>query len=346
MQGVLRIVMDSLGVRNYYFASDGKEAVEIIQLRSGTLKAAGSGGIDCVISDVVMPGIDGNMLLRWIRRSEHSPDRFVPVVMISGMVDHRCLTTARDAGLNEFVAKPFSPDIVFKRIQKLIENPRQFVYTPTYFGPDRRRSKGYVEEERRKLTEADCEIVYSGKDPGKFRKDKPPVWLFRMPNRLKEKLNGGDFEFSADGGLADTDILEAAKSQIAEMADDYTDWVKDSITDLVNAHEEAQASFGQAEEQMKIAMEKINLLAHELRGQGGVFGYPLITEFGKSLRNCTGASARVTENLLEFVKAHIDGITAVIKGSMKGDGGALGKEMLESLEAAKKKYSGGPAKAA
>ena len=68
MQGVLRIVMDSLGVRNYYFASDGKEAVEIIQLRSGTLKAAGSGGIDCVISDVVMPGIDGNMLLRWIRR--------------------------------------------------------------------------------------------------------------------------------------------------------------------------------------------------------------------------------------------------------------------------------------
>ena len=107
--------------------------------------------------------------------------------MISGMVDHRCLTTARDAGVNEFVAKPFSPDIVFKRIQKLIESPRQFVYTPTYFGPDRRRSKGYVEEERRKLTEADCEIVYSGKDPGKFSKDKPPVWLFRMPNRLKEK---------------------------------------------------------------------------------------------------------------------------------------------------------------
>ncbi|MAW55767.1 MAG: hypothetical protein CMM69_10110 [Rhodospirillaceae bacterium] len=48
----------------------------------------------------------------------------------------------------------------------------------------------------------------------------------------------------------------------------------------------------------------------------------------------------MTENLLEFIKAHIDGITSVIKGSMKGDGGPLGKEMLESLEAAKKKYSG------
>ena len=147
MQGVLRIVMDSLGVRNYYFAQDGKEAIEILQLRSGTLKAVGSGGIDVVISDVVMPGIDGSMLLRWIRRSENSPDRFVPVVMISGMVDRKCLTTARDAGVNEFVAKPFSPDIIFKRIQKIIESPRQFVYTPTYFGPDRRRSRGFVEED-------------------------------------------------------------------------------------------------------------------------------------------------------------------------------------------------------
>jgi len=35
MQGVVDIVMYSLGVQNYYFASDGKEAVEIIQLRFG-----------------------------------------------------------------------------------------------------------------------------------------------------------------------------------------------------------------------------------------------------------------------------------------------------------------------
>ena len=97
---------------------------------------------------------------------------------------------------------------------------------------------------------------------------------------------------------------------------------------------------------MKTAMEKLNITAHELRGQGGVFGYPLITEFGKSLYDCTGASARVTENLREFVKAHIDSITAVINGNEKGDGGQIGKELLQSLEAAKKKYSGGPAKAA
>ena len=54
----------------------------------------------------------------------------------------------------------------------------------------------------------------------------------------------------------------------------------------------------------------------------------------------------MTENLLKFVKAHIDGIAAVINGNVKGVGGHMGKELLSSLEAAKKKYSGGPAKAA
>mgnify|MGYP001299086135 CR=1 FL=1 len=83
-------------------------------------------------------------------------------------------------------------------------------------------------------------------DPGKFRKYIRPIWLFRMPNRLKEKLSGGDFEFNADGGLADEDILEAAKVQISEMANDYTDWVRETITDLAQAHEDAQDSFGKA----------------------------------------------------------------------------------------------------
>ncbi len=82
-----------------------------------------------------MVGIDGHLLLRWIRWHETSTGRFVPVIIISIMVDHRCLTSARDAGVNEFVAKPFSPDIIFKRILKIIKRPRQFVYTPTYFGP-------------------------------------------------------------------------------------------------------------------------------------------------------------------------------------------------------------------
>ena len=46
---------------------------------------------------------------------------------------------ARDAGTNEFVVKPLSATSLFTRIQWVIENPRHFVTTDNYFGPDRRR---------------------------------------------------------------------------------------------------------------------------------------------------------------------------------------------------------------
>ena len=59
--------------------------------------------------------------------------------------------------------------------------------------------------------------------------------------------------------------------------------MKETITNLVGALEEAQSSLDKAEEQIKGVMERINMLAHELRGHRGVYGYPLISEFGKSL---------------------------------------------------------------
>ncbi len=59
------------------------------------------------------------------------------------------------------------------------------------------------------------------------------------------------------------------KAQISEMSNDYADWVKESITDLAQAHEDVKDSFGKAEEQMKLAMEKLNITAHELRGEDG-----------------------------------------------------------------------------
>ncbi len=67
------------------------------------------------------------------------------------------------------------------------------------------------------------------------------------------------------------------------MAADYSDWVRETITNLVGALEEAQNSFDKAEEQIKGAMERINILAHELRDHSGVYGYPLISEYCKSL---------------------------------------------------------------
>ena len=58
---------------------------------------------------------------------------------------------ARDAGVTEFLAKPISAKGLYQRILNVVANPRPFIKTKTYFGPDRRRntSNTYIGPERR-----------------------------------------------------------------------------------------------------------------------------------------------------------------------------------------------------
>ena len=85
--------------------------------------------------------------------------------------------------------------------------------------------------------------------------------------------------------------------------------------------------------------KKINALAHDLKGQGGTFGYPLITTFAGSLFKFTDANARQTDNYVQIVNAHIDAIRAVVAGKIQGDGGRTGRELRLVLEDAIAKYA-------
>jgi hypothetical protein len=67
------------------------------------------------------------------------------------------VVSARDAGVTEFLAKPISAKALYQRILNVVANPRPFIRTKTYFGPDRRRNvnPNYVGPERRKGGKAD-----------------------------------------------------------------------------------------------------------------------------------------------------------------------------------------------
>ena len=63
----------------------------------------------------------------------------------------RRVTLARDAGVTEFLAKPISAKGLYQRVLNVVANPRPFIKTKNYFGPDRRRNTAttYIGEERR-----------------------------------------------------------------------------------------------------------------------------------------------------------------------------------------------------
>jgi DNA-binding response OmpR family regulator len=99
-----------------------------------------------------MPIFDGLELTQMIRQPGANANPYVPIIMITGHTEKTRVTAARDAGVTEFLAKPISAKALYQRIVNVVANPRPFIRTKTYFGPDRRRSvtSTYVGPERRK----------------------------------------------------------------------------------------------------------------------------------------------------------------------------------------------------
>lgn len=141
MCNVTRQLLTMLGARNIFTVSDSESAK--FQLRQGD--------IDFVLSEWYLYTADGIDLVRWLR-SQKSEIRFTPFIMVTSQTRLQNVILARNLGINEFVAKPFSANSLIMRIKEVIERPRMFVSSRKYFGPDRRRRAKPTEEggDRRK----------------------------------------------------------------------------------------------------------------------------------------------------------------------------------------------------
>jgi len=140
MRTVLRNILHHFNVRNIREASNGAEALQIMQGWTP----------DIIIVDWEMAPFDGIEFTRMVRQSASEKERFVPIIMISGHTEYWRIQQARNNGINEFLVKPLSPKALFSRIRAVIERPRPFIKAPGYFGPDRRRKDHKHDEERRK----------------------------------------------------------------------------------------------------------------------------------------------------------------------------------------------------
>jgi DNA-binding response OmpR family regulator len=76
---------------------------------------------DVVVLDVMMPRLKGTDLLRAIRRGELAVDPDVPVVMLTSRGREEDVLTGLEAGADEYLTKPFSPNELLARIEKLLE---------------------------------------------------------------------------------------------------------------------------------------------------------------------------------------------------------------------------------
>jgi len=314
-------VLRQFGFERITLLKNGQEAIESLKL----LKQAKNPGPDLIIADLVMAPINGLLLCRWCRSAKETPNRMVPFIMLSGAADQDYVGSARDLGATEFLAKPFSGETIYKKLLEVIDFPRQFVMTQNYFGPDRRRKKEPPENDRREKTEEDCTVVYSAEKMTKPKTDSD-VFLFKPTNYLREKCAGGKLN-PLERGEMPTAIIEEAEKKLERATLDFTKWAQDYLGRLSDLCTQALLEPGRRTQQFT----EINQVALELRGQGGTFGYPLISIFGKMLFDSTRDGCREDDAQVEIVKAHVDAMRAVLREKIAGDGGEIGKQLIAAL---------------
>lgn len=93
-------------------ASSGIEALEKIE----------KDGIDLVLLDVMMPGMDGFEVTRVIRAKERK--QHLPVVLLTALSETADRIKGMEAGCDDFITKPFERNDVVLRVQELLKKKK------------------------------------------------------------------------------------------------------------------------------------------------------------------------------------------------------------------------------
>jgi len=129
MRGLVRVILASFGVRHIEEACDTNQAMAHVV----------GGSVDIAFVDFKLAGLDGLDFCKRIRLDPRSPNRYLPIIMITAYSERTRVRDAINAGVDEFLVKPVRAVDVANRVNAIIERRRPFVETLTYFGPDRRR---------------------------------------------------------------------------------------------------------------------------------------------------------------------------------------------------------------
>ncbi|PKU25136.1 response regulator [Telmatospirillum siberiense] len=360
MRRVVCGMLRAFGVRAVTEAANGREAFDSLR----------SSPADIILCDRCTRPVDGDAFVRMVRNADDSPNPFAIVLVLSAATAPHHIADARAAGAHDVLCKPLSAKALFARIRTIIEYPRPFIRTPDYFGPsqrwqqtdfegmDRRRTPpravetdawGQVVDEDPPVVVTPEEIrallyddyaedvgneLYTPPEPASSQAE--DVWyqpknsgspseplLIPVPPQFQLRV-----PYSPWG--VDDDAVLRADAAIRDLQDDYLIRVRKDLSRLQIFFRRARAAApGERTDNMRALFEA----AYDMAGQGGSFGYPLITEIAAQL--CHFISDRIGFGEVEMraVRLHIDALRVVVAERLEGDGGDNRKELIRGLQA-------------
>ncbi|QQQ19289.1 Hpt domain-containing protein [Brevundimonas vitis] len=145
--------------------------------------------------------------------------------------------------------------------------------------------------------------------------------VIRPPNTLRMKVGGGF-------GAIDAKAIAKAEEALAAMASQFGQWLQDEIVKL----DQAQAEI-RAQGYTPATAEALYFRAHDLKGLGTTYQYPLVTRLAASLCRMMDDPEKRMHAPMMLVDAHIDAIRAVVRDGIQTDDHPTGRVLAETLEA-------------
>ncbi|CAN5312958.1 hypothetical protein BH09PSE1_BH09PSE1_00730 [soil metagenome] len=144
--------------------------------------------------------------------------------------------------------------------------------------------------------------------------------VIRPPNTLRLKVGGGF------GGI-DANAIAKAEAALKAMSSQFGQWLQDEITKLDAAQAGIRAKGLNAE-----TAEELYFRAHDLKGLGATYQYPLVTRLAGSLCKLLDEPGKRAEAPQMLLDAHIDAIRAVVRDGIQTDEHPTGRILAETLE--------------
>lgn len=148
-----------------------------------------------------------------------------------------------------------------------------------------------------------------------------PAQVIRPPNTLRLKVGGGF------GGI-DANAIAKAEAALKAMSSQFGQWLQDEITKLDAAQAAIRARGLNSE-----TAEELYFRAHDLKGLGSTYQYPLVTRLAGSLCKLLDEPGKRAEAPQALLDAHIDAIRAVVRDEIQTDDHPTGRILAETLEA-------------
>ena len=143
----------------------------------------------------------------------------------------------------------------------------------------------------------------------------------RPPNTLRLKVGGGF------GGI-DAGAIARAEEALKAMSAQFGQWLQDEIVKLDKAQGDIREQGYNAQ-----TAEALYFRAHDLKGLGTTYEYPLVTRLAASLCRMMDEPAKRMAAPLSLIDAHVDAIKAVVRDQIQTDEHPTGKALAEALAA-------------